>query len=308
MGHPAPMLLGWRLWVSLCSVASTGNSRIGVTRRSVLIARTIATTARPIALNARTIALTAALAFALAGFPARAQSAPPASTQAATPTAQSAQPAASTAELPDAPGVAAAARTEPVPTGPTIVIDTTMGRLICKTFDRQAPNAVANFIGLAEGTKDWTINATHAKQHGKRFYDGLTFHRVIPGFMIQGGDPVGDGTGDPGYYFDDEITPGLTFSMGGRLAYANSGPNTNGSQFFITEDAFAELNGKYTIFGQCDAHSTLLAASIARVTRDANDKPTTPVVIQRVTIVREGQQMPPLPIPSAPAPVPANQQ
>ena len=83
---------------------------------------------------------------------------------------------------------------------------------------------------------------------------------------------MGDGTGDPGYLFDDEITPGLTFSMGGRLAYANSGPNTNGSQFFITEDAFAELNGKYTIFGQCDAHSTLLAASIARVARDANNK------------------------------------
>jgi peptidyl-prolyl cis-trans isomerase A (cyclophilin A) len=230
----------------------------------------------------------------MAGFPARAQSAPPASTQAATAATQSAQPA-STAELPDAPGVAAAARTEPVPTGPTIVIDTTMGRLTCKTFDRQAPHAVANFIGLAEGTKDWTVNATHAKQHGKRFYNGLTFHRVIPGFMIQGGDPVGDGTGDPGYYFDDEITPGLTFSMAGRLAYANSGPNTNGSQFFITEDAFPELDGKYTIFGQCDAHSTLLAASIARVARDANDKPTTPVVIQRVTIVREGQAMPPLP-------------
>ena len=301
MGHPASMLPRWRLWVSLCSVASTGNSRIGLTRRSILIAL-------PFALTARSLALTAALAFAMAGFPARAQTAQPTTAQSATAAAtQSAQPAA-TAELPDAPGVAAAARTEPVPTGPTIVIDSTMGRLTCKTFDKQAPHAVANFIGLAEGTKDWTINANHAKQHGKRFYDGLTFHRVIPGFMIQGGDPVGDGTGDPGYYFDDEITPGLTFSMAGRLAYANSGPNTNGSQFFITEDAFDELNGKYTIFGQCDAHSTLLAASIARVTRDANDKPTKPVVIQRVTIVREGQQMPPLPIPSAPAPVPANQQ
>jgi peptidyl-prolyl cis-trans isomerase A (cyclophilin A) len=164
---------------------------------------------------------------------------------------------------------------------------------------------VANFVGLAEGTKDWTVNATHAKQHGKRFYDGLTFHRVIPGFMIQGGDPVGDGTGDPGYSFADEITPALTFSVPGRLALANSGPNTNGSQFFITEDVFPDLDGKYTIFGQCDAHSTLLAASIARVDRDKDDKPTTPVVIQRVTIVREGQQMPPLPpppMPSAPAP------
>jgi peptidyl-prolyl cis-trans isomerase A (cyclophilin A) len=248
------------------------------------------------------LALTTAFALALAGFPAHAQSAQPASTQAATPTAQSAQPAA-TADLPDAPGVAAAARPAPVPTGPAIVIDTTMGRLTCKTFDKQAPNAVANFIGLAEGTKDWTVNATHVKQHGKRFYDGLTFHRVIPGFMIQGGDPVGDGTGDPGYYFADEISPDLTFSVPGRLAYANSGPNTNGSQFFITEDAFDELNGKYTIFGQCDTHSTLLAASIARVARDANDKPLTPVVIQRVTIVREGQPMPP--VPGAPTPTPA---
>jgi peptidyl-prolyl cis-trans isomerase A (cyclophilin A) len=274
-----------------------------VTRRSFLIAL-------PFALTARPLALTAALAFAMGGFPAaaHAQSAPPAAAQSTTAAAtQSAQPAA-TVELPDAPGVAAAARTEPVPTGPTIVIDSTMGRLTCKTFDKQAPKAVANFVGLAEGTKDWTVNATHAKQHGKRFYDRLTFHRVIPGFMIQGGDPVGDGTGDPGYYFADEITPGLTFSVPGRLAYANSGPNTNGSQFFITEDAVDELNGKYTIFGQCDAHSTLLAASIARVARDANDKPTTPVVIRRVTIVREGQPMPPVPIPPAPAPVAASQQ
>lgn len=215
--------------------------------------------------------------------------------------AQSAPPA----DLPDAPGAAATPRAEPVPTGPTILFDTTMGRLTCKTFDKQAPVAVANFIGLVEGTKDWTVNATHAKQHGKRFFDGLTFHRVIPGFMIQGGDPVGDGTGDPGYYFADEIDPSLTFSVPGRLAMANSGPNTNGSQFFITESAFPELSGKYTIFGQCDEHSTVLAASIARVVKDKDDKPVTPVVINRVTIVREGQPIPPLPtLPPAP-PVPA---
>ena len=209
------------------------------------------------------------------------------------------------ADLPDAPG--GAVKPEPVPTGPTILFDTSMGRLTCKTFDKQAPHAVANFIGLAEGTKDWTLGVGGEKQHGKRFYDGLTFHRVIPGFMIQGGDPVGDGTGDPGYYFDDEIDPALTFSVPGRLAMANSGPNTNGSQFFITENPEPDLNGHYTIFGQCDAHSTLIAASIARVERNSNDKPITPVVINHVTIVREGQPMPPDPAaqPAAPASPPS---
>jgi len=160
-----------------------------------------------------------------------------------------------------------------------------MGRLICKTFDRQAPNAVANFIGLAEGTKDWTVNATHAKQHGKRFYDGLTFHRVIPGFMIQGGDPVGDGTGDPGYYFDDEITPGLTFSMGGRLAYANSGPNTNGSQFFITVAPTTWLTGNHTIFGEV-VEGQDIVTKISLVPRNSQDKPHKPVVLESVVIER----------------------
>ncbi len=182
-----------------------------------------------------------------------------------------------------------------------------MGRLTCKTFARQAPNAVANFIGLVEGTKDWSTDQGATKQHGKRFYDGLSFHRVIPGFMIQGGDPVGDGTGDAGFYLPDEIDPALNFTVPGRLAYANSGPNTNSSQFFITEDAVAELSGKYTIFGQCDAHSVLLVSSIARVPRSANDKPTAPVVINRISIVRESQPMPPLPAtpPAAAAPAPA---
>ena len=231
-----------------------------------------------------TVLRTLSLVLALASLPTLAQSAPP-------------------ADLPDAPG--AVTKSDPIPTGPTIVIDTTMGRLTCKTFDKQAPNAVANFIGLAEGTKDWTINATSAKQHNHRFYDGLTFHRVIPGFMIQGGDPAGDGSGDPGYYIADEIDPALTFSVPGRLAMANSGPNTNGSQFFITEAAVDELNGKYTIFGQCDAHSSLLAASIARVERNKDDKPLTPVVINRVTIVRDGQSMPPEPTPPPAAATPA---
>lgn len=204
--------------------------------------------------------------------------------------AQTSPPAA----LPDAPGPSAsAARPEPVPTGPTIVIDSSMGRLTCKTFDKEAPNAVANFIGLAEGTKDYTKGPDSPKIHGKPFYDGLTFHRVIPGFMVQAGDTAGDGSGDAGYFFDDEIVPGLTFSVPGRLAMANSGPNTNSAQFFITEAPQPDLDGHYTIFGQCDAHSVLIVASIARVERNAKDKPLSPVTINHVTIVRPGQPIPP---------------
>jgi peptidyl-prolyl cis-trans isomerase A (cyclophilin A) len=220
------------------------------------------------------------------------------------PAIQPAPPPAPAPDLPDAP-TAAAVKPAPVPTGPTVVIDTSMGRLTCKTFDKQAPTAVANFIGLAEGTRDWTLTAGSPKQHGKRFYDGLTFHRVIPGFMVQAGDTVGDGTGDPGYFINDEIDPTLTFSVPGRLAYANSGPNTNGSQFFITENAVDELDGKYTIFGQCDAHTVLLVASIARVQRDANDKPLSPVTINHITIVRDGQPIPPDPNPPPAPPSPA---
>lgn len=201
--------------------------------------------------------------------------------------------------LPDSPGATNAPQPSVVPTGPTAVFDTSMGRLTCKFFDKQAPMAVANFIGLAEGTKDWTDPTTQQKVHGKRFYDGTTFHRVIPAFMIQGGDRRGDGTGDAGYYFDNENVPNLTFDVPGRLAMANAGPNTNGTQFFITELAYPDLDGKYTIFGQCDAHSVLIAATIARVERNSSDKPLTPVTLDKVTIVREGQAMP-----AAPAVVP----
>jgi peptidyl-prolyl cis-trans isomerase A (cyclophilin A) len=208
------------------------------------------------------------------------------------------------ADLPDAPIAANAPKPEPVPTNPTIVIDTTMGRIACKTFPQYAPNAVDNFVGLAEGTKDWTVNATSQKMHGKRFYEGLTFHRVIPGFMVQAGDPAGDGSGDAGYYFPDEVSPALTFSIPGRLALANSGPNTNSSQFFITEAPQPDLDGRYTIFGQCDAHSILIAASIARVPRNANDKPLTPIYITHVTILRDNQPMPPDPA-APPTPPPS---
>jgi peptidyl-prolyl cis-trans isomerase A (cyclophilin A) len=181
------------------------------------------------------------------------------------------------------------------PNGPTVVMDTSMGRITCQFFERQAPKAVANFIGLAEGTRDWTDPTTHVKHHGRSLYNGTIFHRVIPGFMIQGGDPTGTGMGDPGYAFADEFDPNLNFDRPGRLAMANSGPNTNGSQFFITEQAVESLNQHYTLFGQCDESSVLVVKTIAQVQRNRDDKPLTPVVLKKVTIVREGQQMPPLP-------------
>lgn len=195
----------------------------------------------------------------------------------------------------------------PEPTGPTVLFDTSMGRMTCRLFDKQAPVAVANFVGLATGTKDWTDPKTHQAMRGKPYYDGTTFHRVIPGFMIQGGDPTGTGMGDPGYSFNDEFSPDLNFDVPGRLAMANSGPNTNGSQFFITEAQDDDLDQKYTIFGQCDAHSILVVQSIARVNRDQNDKPLEPVVLTKVTVIPAGQPVPPLPaptLPPAPGPVP----
>jgi peptidyl-prolyl cis-trans isomerase A (cyclophilin A) len=181
-----------------------------------------------------------------------------------------------------------------------------MGRITCQFFQKQAPNAVANFIGLAQGTKDWTDPTTKKLQHNKPYYDGTTFHRVIPGFMIQGGDPSATGMGDPGYTFPDELNPDLNFDVPGRLAMANSGPNTNGSQFFITEAAYPTLNQNYTIFGQCDDPSVEVVKTIARVERDSNDKPLTPVLLNKVTIVPEGTPLPPSPAgapqPAAPAP------
>lgn len=194
-------------------------------------------------------------------------------------------------DIPDAPQATAAAMLHP--NGPTVVMDTSMGRITCQFFQRQAPHAVANFIGLAEGTKDWTEPGTSKKMHHKPLYDGTTFHRVIPEFMIQGGDPAGDGTGDPGYFFKDEFDPNLNFDVPGRLAMANSGPDTNGSQFFITEVPTEHLNQKHTIFGQCDDHSVVIVQTIARVERDGQDKPITPVILKKVTIVQDGQPLPP---------------
>jgi peptidyl-prolyl cis-trans isomerase A (cyclophilin A) len=221
----------------------------------------------------------------------------PASPNATAPATQQATP---TSSLPDSPDVQA--HPAPQPTGPTAVFDTSMGQMTCRLFDKQAPNAVANFVGLATGTKDWTDPATKQKMNGQPYYDGTTFHRVIPEFMIQGGDRLGTGEGDPGYMFKDEFDPNLNFDVPGRLAMANSGPDTNGSQFFITEVPYPSLDQHYVIFGQCDEHSVLVVQSIARVNRDDHDKPLEPVVLKKVTIIPAGQ-----PVPSA-ASAPASPQ
>ena len=198
-------------------------------------------------------------------------------------------------DLPDTPSTTEGIVTPPEPNGPTAVIDTSMGRLTCQFFEKQAPLTVANFIGLANGTKDFTDPTSGQKTSHVRFYDGTTFHRVIANFMIQGGDRAGSGRGDPGFYIPDEFAPGLRFDREGRLAMANAGPGTGGSQFFITEALVPELNGKHTIFGQCDAHSVMVVRTIARVEKDANDKPLDPVLIRSITIVPEGQPLPPEP-------------
>jgi cyclophilin family peptidyl-prolyl cis-trans isomerase len=188
---------------------------------------------------------------------------------------------------------------------PTAIIKTTDGNFTCELFRDKVPNAVDNFIGLAKGTKDWRDPETHAKKHAKPLYDGTTFHRVIPQFMIQGGDPLGTGEGDPGFKIKDEYSPDLKFDKPGVLAYANSGANTNGSQFFITEVAVPTLDpcldaggcdrgGRhvpkgygYTIFGQCTPVS--LVGTIARTPRDPNDKPYKPIKIIHIQILKPGE-------------------
>src|SRR5215831_18494654 len=172
---------------------------------------------------------------------------------------------------------------------PVAVFDTTAGKLRCTLFEKQTPITVANFIGLATGTKEWKNPVSHVTKHNTPLYDGTIFHRVIPNFMIQGGDPAGNGSGDPGYTFKDEIVSSLTFDRPGRLAMANSGPNTNGSQFFITEVPTPHLNGKHTIFGQCDPATVTLVKQITRMARDPrDDRPFRPVKIAHISIERGG--------------------
>ena len=157
-------------------------------------------------------------------------------------------------------------RAVPARPGRSATFFTSLGTIHCDLLPTYAPKTVANFVMLAR----------------KKFYDGLIFHRVIPDFMIQGGDPTGTGAGGPGYKFDDEIAPTLRFDRAGILAMANAGPNTNGSQFFITDKEAPWLNGHYSIFGQCGDLEVVHA--IARVPRGTNDKPAAPVTIEKVSI------------------------
>ncbi|MFZ0799611.1 MAG: peptidylprolyl isomerase [Terriglobales bacterium] len=174
---------------------------------------------------------------------------------------------------------------KPASSEPIAIIHTSAGNLHCTLFPKIAPIGVENFIGLATGTRDWINPVSHGHKHGVPLYDGTTFHRVIPNFMIQGGDPKGDGTGDPGYRFKNETSDTVTFDRPGRLAYANAGPDTNGSQFFITEVPYPSLNGGYTIFGQCDDAAVEIVKAIARVGRDpSNDRPLRAVTITHIEI------------------------
>lgn len=164
------------------------------------------------------------------------------------------------------------------------IIKTSMGDIVVELFEDKAPKTVANFIGLAGGTKEWTDPKTGEKVK-RPLYNGTIFHRVIPGFMIQGGDPLGNGTGGPGYRFEDEFHPELKHTKGGILSMANAGANTNGSQFFITLKATPWLDGKHTVFGEVIKGQNILDA-IANVGRDFRDKPMKDIVIQQVTISR----------------------
>ena len=166
----------------------------------------------------------------------------------------------------------------------TATLHTSLGDIVIELFPNHAPKTVENFVGLATGAKEWTDPRT-GKKSTEKLYDGTIFHRGISGFMIQGGDPLGQGFGGPGYQFADEFHGELQFDRPYILAMANSGPGTNGSQFFITVAATAWLNRKHTIFGEVkDAASQAVVDKIGATATGAQDKPVTPVVINSVTI------------------------
>ena len=173
----------------------------------------------------------------------------------------------------------------PRESGTYAVFETTMGSIVCRLFEKDAPKTVQNFIELAEGKRDWNDSVSGKKGPGP-LYNGTIFHRVIPNFMIQGGDPSGTGSGGPGYRFEDE-TKGSPhkFDKSGKLAMANAGPNTNGSQIFITVAPTLWLTGNHTIFGEV-VEGQEIASKISEVPRGRNDRPSTDVIVNSIKIER----------------------
>lgn len=172
----------------------------------------------------------------------------------------------------------------PLPPGDYAEIKTSMGMIVCQLYPASAPETVANFVGLAEGTKS-SLDPGKGVQVKRHFFDGLVFHRVIKNFMIQGGDPLGNGTGGPGFQFKNEVDPSLHFDRKGVMAMANAGPDTNGSQFFITVAPTTWLDGSYSIFGQVVAGQDVVD-KISNLPTDRRDRPVDPVTIVSVTINR----------------------
>jgi len=169
--------------------------------------------------------------------------------------------------------------------GTYATFDTSQGKIVCRLFEQEAPKTVANFVELAEGKREWT-HPVSQKKSKDRLYDGTIFHRVIPSFMIQGGDPAGTGFGGPGYQFEDETRNSPhKFDKAGKLAMANAGPNTNGSQFFITVAPTAWLTGKHTIFGEV-VEGQDVVEKIVNVPRNRQDKPNADVMVKSVVVER----------------------
>jgi peptidyl-prolyl cis-trans isomerase A (cyclophilin A) len=168
----------------------------------------------------------------------------------------------------------------------TATLRTNRGNVVVRLYPDHAPKTVRNFVELAEGGKEWSDPRTR-KAGTSKLYDGTVFHRVIPDFMIQGGDPLGTGTGGPGYKFGDEIHPDLIFDRPYLLAMANAGPGTNGSQFFITTVPTPWLTGKHTIFGEVVSGKEVVEA-ISKVPTGRNDRPVDDVVLESVEIARDG--------------------
>ncbi len=176
--------------------------------------------------------------------------------------------------------------TKGLPAGDTLTatIDSSHGKLTCRLYADKAPITVSNFVGLARGTRPWKDPRSNQWVSNKPAYDGTTFHRIIKGFMIQGGDAKGDGSGEPGYVIPDEVWIGAKHDRAGLLCMANRGHNTNGAQFFVTDAAAAHLDNNYTIFGECEPEPVV--HMIAGVPTGAQDRPVSPVTIRSVKISR----------------------